>query len=157
MSSVAVAVHDETGPSELADNEVDAERWQKLAIESLRTEGIVSGELNLVFVGSDQMAQLNQQHMDGVGPTDVLAFPIDGLELEDPGGDGVPAMLGDVVVCPTVAAANATVHEVEVDDEIALLVVHGILHVLGHDHVDPAETALMKRKEQELLDRHHHP
>lgn len=153
-SSVRVSVHDEAGQA--GGQQVDVDRWGQLAHRSLLSEGVNSGELNLVFVGTSAMSDLNEQHMEGTGPTDVLAFPIDGLEplAVDP---GVPLMLGDVVVCPEVAAANATTHGTSTDDEVALLVVHGVLHVLGHDHVDNEETLLMKTREQELLRRHHHP
>ena len=88
------------------------------------------------------------------GPTDVLAFPIDGelVEVDDGvrpaapwprspaarSGD-LPLLLGDVVICPSVAVAQAPSHAGTVDDELALLVVHGVLHVLGHDHADPDE------------------
>lgn len=157
MSSVTVAVHDETKPSDSAGDRVDTERWQQLALRSLESEGVAGGELNLVFVGAEDMADLNRQHMGGTGPTDVLAFPIDGLDIETELDDDVPSMLGDVLVCPAVAASNAATRDISVDDEIALLVVHGILHVLGHDHAEPEETTLMKRREQELLDQHHRP
>jgi probable rRNA maturation factor len=67
----------------------------------------------------------------------------------------MPMMLGDVVICPAVAQTNAPTHAGTYDDELALLVVHGILHVLGMDHVDPEEEAAMRRKERELLDLFH--
>ncbi|MDQ6909513.1 MAG: rRNA maturation RNase YbeY [Actinomycetota bacterium] len=66
-----------------------------------------------------------------------------------------PALLGDVVVCPAVARRNAPTHAGTYEDEIALLVVHGILHLLGMDHVDHQEATAMERREQELLDRFH--
>ncbi|HSP02467.1 MAG TPA: rRNA maturation RNase YbeY, partial [Acidimicrobiales bacterium] len=118
------------------------------------------------------MAELNERHMGKSGPTDVLAFPIDDDGLEhgrwpDNGTSGpdrppldmddVPVLLGDVVVCPSVAAAQAAEHAGQpqhdgtLEDEVALLVVHGILHVLGHDHAEPDETAAMQAKEQSHL------
>jgi probable rRNA maturation factor len=74
--------------------------------------------------------------------------------------DELPSLLGDVVVCPSVAARQAgehggPLHDGTVDDEIALLVVHGILHVLGMDHAEPEETAAMQAKERSLLERFH--
>ncbi len=66
-----------------------------------------------------------------------------------------PVLLGDVVVCPAIAAAAAPDHGGSVDDELALLVVHGILHVLGHDHAEPDETAAMRERERVLLSEHH--
>jgi probable rRNA maturation factor len=111
--------------------------------------------------------------MDGDGPTDVLAFPLDD-ELVEPGrypdsstsgpvdprarGEGPepPLLLGDVVICPAVAARNAmSKGNGNTDDELALLVVHGVLHVLGHDHADDTDAAAMQAKERELLALYH--
>jgi probable rRNA maturation factor len=86
----------------------------------------------------------------------VLSFPLD-ADLE-PGyvpAEWGPLLLGDIVVCPAIAAGNAANHAGTVDDELALLVVHGILHVLGHDHADPEETAVMRARELEHLVAHH--
>jgi probable rRNA maturation factor len=116
------------------------------------------------------MADLNQRFRGEEGPTDVLAFPIDEDAVEggrspDSGGPGpgattsepyeIPIVLGDVVVCPRVALRNAPAHAGTYDDELALLVVHGILHLLGMDHTDDREAAVMERRERELLDRFH--
>jgi probable rRNA maturation factor len=65
-------------------------------------------------------------------------------------------VLGDVVVCPTVAARQAPSHSATVDDEVALLVVHGVLHLLNYDHAEEGEAASMQRRERELLDRFRH-
>ena len=100
----------------------------------------------------------------------MLAFPIDEDAVEggrspDSGGPGpgvsasepyeMPIVLGDVVVCPLVAQRNAPTHAGTYDDELALLVVHGILHLLGMDHADDREAAVMEQRERELLDRFH--
>jgi probable rRNA maturation factor len=148
---------------------VEVERWETLARKVLEAEG-VSGdvELALLFVDEPTMAELNQRFMGHEGPTDVLAFPIDDDDVmigRSPDGsssgpdrgpvDDIPLLLGDVVVCPAVAARNAPSHAGTYDDEIALLVVHGILHVLGMDHADPEETTVMQARERELLDQFH--
>lgn len=138
--------------SDVAEGVVDLDRWQRLATSALATEQVPGGELNLLFVGEDAMAELNSQHMGKVGATDVLAFPIDGLGQPE---SDEPTLVGDVVICPAVAAKNAQSNGVLFDDELALLVVHGVLHVLGHDHAEPDETALMKSREQALLNAHH--
>ena len=78
----------------------------------------------------DEIAALNVEHLGKAGPTDVLSFPLD----DDEPQPGVPVLLGDVVVCPAVAADQALSHAGTLDDELALLVVHGVLHVLGHMH-----------------------
>ena len=87
------------------------------------------------------------------GPTDVLSFPLDAAASAST--SDVPVLLGDVVVCPAVAAEQARQHAGTLDDELALLVVHGVLHVLGHDHADADQTARMQQRERALLERHH--
>jgi len=128
---------------------VDTDRWRALAHASLTTEG-AAGELTLTFIDDADIAELNAEHMGKTGPTDVLAFPMD----DDP-QPGVPQLLGDVLVAPTVALAQCGDHAGTYDDEIALLVVHGILHILGHDHAEPVETELMRSREIALLVEHH--
>ncbi|MGA0219652.1 MAG: rRNA maturation RNase YbeY, partial [Ilumatobacteraceae bacterium] len=100
------------------------------------------------------IAELNLEHMGVDGPTDVLSFPLDDPALSDiPGGP--PSLLGDVVVCPAVAERQFVDHAGSLEDEIALLVVHGVLHVLGHDHAEPEEARDMRELEVLLLERHH--
>ncbi len=135
---------------------VDGERWAGLLAATLADEGVVAGaQAGLTFVDAAAMAELNEEHMGASGPTDVLAFPIDGREAA--GGAGPPGVVGDVVVCPSVAAANAGDHAGTVDDEVALLVVHGGLHLVGHDHADDDERRRMQARERTLLAAHHGP
>lgn len=150
---------------------IDLDRWQVLATEVLRAEGVRGlAELSLLFIDEDEMAALNHEHMKKEGPTDVLAFPIDladfALEpVEQRGSTGpdrspfdpgdMPLLLGDVVVCPAVAQRQAPEHAGTLDDELALLVVHGVLHVLGHDHDEPENTAVMRAKELAHLQAFH--
>jgi len=164
------------GVDEQEDQPVDVGRWVRLAEDVLAAEKVTrDSELSLLFVDEVAMAELNERHMGAPGPTDVLAFPIDDDAIE-PGRwpdnstagpdrpalelDELPSLLGDVVVCPSVAARQARehggpLHDGTVEDEIALLVVHGILHVLGMDHAEPEETAAMQAKERSLLERFH--
>ncbi len=154
-SPVTVSVHTELSSDELAQHHTDPDldRWQRLAHDALVTEGVTTGELDLSFVDAAAMTELNETHMGKVGPTDVLAFPID-VE-EDPALPGMPTLLGDVVICPEVAHANANDDGKATDDEIALLIVHGVLHVLGHDHQADDERAAMQARERALLEAHH--
>jgi probable rRNA maturation factor len=96
------------------------------------------------------MAELNTEHMGKDGATDVLSFPMDDVPMP-----GVPTLLGDIVICPAVAADQFSRHAGTFDDELALLLVHGVLHVLGHDHAEPDETAAMRGRELALLERYH--
>lgn len=134
--------------------DVDGERWAALLAAVLDDEGVAAGaEAGLTFVGVEAMAELNREHMGADGPTDVLSFPVDG---RDAAGDG-RGLVGDVVVCAAVAAAGAADHAGTVDDEIALLVVHGALHLLGHDHAEDGEREAMQGRERALLAAHHGP
>lgn len=105
-------------------------------------------ELALLLVDVDTIAELNQEHMGHDGPTDVLAFPID-----EPGEAlaGPPAILGDVVLCPVVAKDQAGVNGHTLTEELAMLTVHGILHLLGWDHADAQEEAAMFGRTAKLL------
>ncbi len=152
---------------EQQDVPVDLDRWQRLALGVLRDQGVRGlAELTLLFVGERDIAELNEEHLGHTGPTDVLSFPIDASDAEivldgEPPSRGpdrpmvdledMPLLLGDVVICPAVAARNAPDHAGTVDDELALLVVHGVLHVLGHDHAEDAERATMRAEELRLL------
>ena len=137
---IAVDVDDRQG-----DCPVDVDTLQALLRASLSHCGVQPpAEVGLAFIGVEEMTELNQAHMGGTGPTDVLAFPIDGM---DEAPDGQPTMVGDVVICPLVAdrAPQALA------DELALLVVHGALHLLGHDHYEADEREVMQAMERELL------
>ncbi len=129
-----------------AEAPLDLDRWVRLAEQVLIAEE-AAGELTLTFIDEADMAELNEEHMGKSGSTDVLSFPLDDGDVVP----GVPALLGDVVICPEVALAQFADHAGTFDDEIALLVVHGILHVLGHDHAEPDEADVMRARELELL------
>jgi probable rRNA maturation factor len=145
---------------------VDVLRYLRLAQLVLTEERVPrDAEVSVVFVGEDTIADLNERFLDGDGPTDVLAFPIDddalpGGRQPDQGGRGPgspadasvpPIVLGDVLVCPAVAGRQAEGLGRHLDDELALLVVHGVLHLLGYDHAEPDETMKMQAREVELL------
>ena len=150
--------------------EIDLERWQTLARRVLEAEGVRGGtELSIFFVTSADIAELNVEHMGVAGPTDVLSFPIDGgavVEVDSGGGSrgpdrpepdrsDLPVLLGDVVICPEVAREQAPTHAGDLEDELALLVVHGVLHVLGWDHRTDQEKNDMWRRQRDLLIAHH--
>ncbi len=112
--------------------EVDAGGAVDLARAALAAEGVPEAELGIAFVAPDEIRALKAEHLGIDEATDVLSFPIDGLD-ERP--DGVPRALGDVVVCPQV-----------VGEEWRWPLVHGILHLLGYDHGDA-----MEEREREIL------
>ena len=109
---------------------VDDEGLIELARVTLVGEARAASELSIAFVTPEEMAELHERFMDEPGPTDVLSFPLD-----ERGDDGM-AVLGDVVIAPAVAASN---NPEDPAAEMRLLLVHGILHLLGHDHEDEGD------------------
>ncbi|MFI6600401.1 rRNA maturation RNase YbeY [Nonomuraea sp. NPDC050536] len=116
-------------------------------------------ELSILAVDEETMTQHHEKWMGEPGPTDVLAFPMD--ELRPGGGGGArgdsdvpadPALLGDVVLCPQVAAKQATEAGHSTKDELELLTTHGILHLLGYDHAEPEEHKEMFGLQARLLE-----
>ncbi|MCD9153460.1 rRNA maturation RNase YbeY [Aeromicrobium duanguangcaii] len=101
-------------------------------------------EMTLRLVDTDTIAVLNEQWMGKKGPTDVLSFPMDELTPGDDDEDrGEAGYLGDIALCPQIAEQQAPAAGHERDDEMALLTVHGMLHLLGYDHAEPEEHAEM--------------
>ncbi|MGZ6834053.1 MAG: rRNA maturation RNase YbeY [Mycobacteriaceae bacterium] len=112
-----------------------------------------AAELSLVLVDSAAMAELHMQWMDLPGPTDVMSFPMDELR---PGGrpdaaEPGPSMLGDIVLCPSFAADQAEAAGHSLEEELLLLTVHGVLHLLGYDHAEPDEEKEMFALQDQLL------
>jgi probable rRNA maturation factor len=108
-------------------------------------------DLSILLVGVDVMSQLHVQWMDEPGPTDVLSFPMDELRPGREGEQSPAGLLGDVVLCPDVAAAQARVAGHSTAEELLLLTTHGILHLLGYDHAEPEEEREMFALQRQLL------
>jgi probable rRNA maturation factor len=157
------------GADEQLDGDVPLSTMVALTRAVLEAEGIRGGaEVSLLFVDEPTITELNERFLGKEGPTDVLSFPIEDEPLAsgrtpDAGGPGpgeqsepeAPALLGDVVICPRVAARNAQTGGVSYDDELALLVVHGTLHLLGWDHELDEEAERMEARERALLVAHY--
>lgn len=108
-------------------------------------------ELSIALVDEAEMTRLHVEWMDEPGSTDVLSFPMDDLAPGDPLGPRVTGVLGDVIICPAVAARQADQAGHEVNDELALLLTHGVLHLLGYDHAEPHEHERMFALQDSLL------
>ena len=119
---------------------VDIEALKALARACLVGEGVVDAELSISFVTEDEIADLHRRYLQQDGPTDVLSFPLD----DEEGEEGL-RVLGDVVIAPAVAARNNPDHP---GSELRLLLVHGILHLLGHDHMEQADRATMWARQE---------
>jgi probable rRNA maturation factor len=108
-------------------------------------------DVSIRLVDTDAMTDLHLQWMDEPGPTDVLSFPMDELR---PGREGEPSpvgLLGDVVLCPEVAAQQARAAGHSTAEELLLLTTHGLLHLLGYDHAEPDEEKEMFALQRQLL------
>ena len=104
-------------------------------------------ELSITIVDDAEMTDLHIQWMDLPGPTDVLSFPMDEIKPNS-AADG-PGVIGDIVLCPEFAARQAVNHSLQ--EELELLTVHGVLHLLGYDHADPSEEKEMFGLQDQLL------
>lgn len=136
-----------------SDQKVDEARVLALAsfaLDQLRIHP--DAELAIQFVNEDAMTTLHVQWMDEPGPTDVLSFPMDELRPGNETEISGPGLLGDIVVCPQVAATQAVAAGHETINEILLLTTHGILHLLGFDHAEPEEEKEMFGLQREILE-----
>jgi probable rRNA maturation factor len=117
----------------------------------LKTEGVDdNAALAVTFVNTEDIADLNERFMGAMGPTDVLSFPIEDASPGHPphsADDGPPLVLGDIFICTDVVEAHATEYGVTFDEELFLMVVHGVLHILGWDHVVESEAVAMESRE----------
>ena len=146
MTAMSIEVNDESGEG------IDAERVAALArfvLDRLRVHP--QAELSVLAVDVATMSSLHQQWMDEEGPTDVLSFPMDELRPGTDDEDPEPGLLGDVVLCPAVAAQQAAAAGHPTAQELDLLTTHGILHLLGYDHAEPDEEREMFGLQTELL------
>lgn len=135
--------------------EVDTDAILAVARHTLAETGVSPlAELSVLLVDQAYMTDLNHRWMGGDGPTDVLAFPMEegSVDHRGPGeDDGEPTLLGDVVLCPDVAAHQAVTAGHQAAEELELLTVHGVLHLLGYDHAEPEEEREMFALQSRLL------
>ncbi|MGK5533513.1 rRNA maturation RNase YbeY [Streptomyces sp. URMC 129] len=147
---MAIDVNNESGVEIDERSILDIARY---ALARMRIHPL--SELSVIAVDEAAMEQLHLQWMELPGPTDVMSFPMD--ELRPPSRDDeepVQGLLGDVVLCPQVARKQGeqapTRHSM--DDELQLLTVHGVLHLLGYDHEEPMEKAEMFGLQKAIVD-----
>ncbi len=143
---MSIEVSNETN---FAIDEVRVLRLAEFALDQMRIHP--AAELSIIFVDEKAMEQLHLQWMDEPGATDVLSFPMDELR---PGTESEPTpagLLGDIVICPTVAEKQAVAAGHETINEVLLLTTHGVLHLLGFDHVDPEEELEMFGIQKSIL------
>jgi probable rRNA maturation factor len=136
--------------------QVDTDAVLAIARHALDEMGVNPlAELSVLLVDVEYMSELNHRWMGGDGPTDVLAFPMDESSVDhgpSESNGGEPALLGDIVLCPEMAAKQAPAAGHTADDELHLLTVHGVLHLLGYDHAEPEEEREMFTLQSRLLE-----
>jgi len=127
-----------------ARSALSAARVESIARATLTSERVREAMLSITFVSNAAIARLNAKHLGHRGATDVISFGFAGA------GKGAP-VIGDIYIAPAVARANALEHGAPIREELARLVVHGTLHVLGYDHPEGTRTSSPMWKRQERL------
>jgi probable rRNA maturation factor len=116
-------------------------RLATFALDQLRIHPLA--ELSILLVDEDTMSAYHEKYLGEPGPTDVLSFPMDELRPPTDGEEPSMGLLGDIVLCPAVAERQAREQQRSARQEVEYLLVHGLLHLLGYDHAEPAEQAEM--------------
>ena len=135
-----------------SDQKVDEQRLVGLATFALdRLRIHPSAELSILLVDETAMSAYHEKFMGLPGPTDVLSFPMDELRVPADGQTPPTGVLGDIVLCPTVTAHQAPENGRTPDSEAEYLLIHGLLHLLGHDHAEPEEKRIMFGLNDEII------
>lgn len=142
----------------LADEQtedIDLAGLRELAEMVLNEEGYpVETEVTILLINEEEMSGYNERFLDRPGPTDVLAFPVEDLlpgVVPEHKPHGPPLMIGDVIVAPAYIRRQASDYEVTFEDEMALMVTHGVLHLIGYDHIVAGDAERMEQRERDLL------
>jgi probable rRNA maturation factor len=135
--------------SALPADEEELSRLGRFVMDSLYVHP--EAELSIILVDTEAMERLHIEWMDEPGPTDVLSFPMDELRPGTAARPSPPGVLGDIVICPQVAAEQAKRAGHPASEEMLLLATHGILHLLGYDHAEPEEKEEMFSLQRQLL------
>ena len=143
---MTIDINDETGSEVYTDDilELASFLMSRLGMDE-------SAELSVSLVSEEQMSNLHEEWLGDPGPTDVVSIPMDELREPGPGDPSATGVLGDVIICPAVAARQATTVGHQTQDEMRILLTHGVLHLLGNDHADPTEAGRMFARQAELI------
>jgi probable rRNA maturation factor len=128
--------------------QVSRSRVREAAVAALEAERVKDAMISVAFVGRAAISALNRRYLGHHGPTDVISFGLGRI-----GKSG--AVVGDIYICPDVARANARTQKISAGEELLRLVIHGTLHVLGHEHDEDGErtASAMWRKQERILAR----
>ena len=123
---------------------IDPEVFSQLGVWVMSQMRVsIQSDLTILFVDPDPIAQLHERWMNLQGPTDVMSFPMDELRAPEPGQEPPRGMLGDIVICPQFTSAQAPENGRDEAEEMQYLLIHGLLHLLGHDHAEAGEREVM--------------
>ncbi len=143
---MSIEVNNESGVSV---QETELVRLARFILDRLYVHP--QAELSIILADTEAMEKLHIEWMDEPGPTDVLSFPMDELRPGTPDRPAPAGLLGDIVICPQVAAEQATTAGHSTAEELLLLTTHGLLHLLGYDHAEPEEKEEMFALQRDLL------
>ena len=145
-----IEVEDQHGPSD-----IDPDSLRRWAEQALLAEGYpTNSELSITIVSDQEMARLNADALGKKAPTDVLSFPLEEMQPGLPPPfliDGPPRLLGDIVIAPDYIRRQAQDLDVSFQDEVALMITHGVLHLIGYDHQTDSEAEAMEHRERIIL------
>lgn len=145
-----IEVDDQRGQSD-----VDPDSLRRWAEQALLAEGFpTNSELSITVVTDEEMARLHADALGTKAPTDVLSFPLDEMQPGLPPPfmiDGPPRLLGDIVIAPAYIRRQAQELDVSFQEELALMITHGVLHLLGYDHQTDPEAEAMEHRERIIL------
>ena len=142
MGKIAIA-----NPQELV--EIDRRRMREIARAVLDGEGVADAEISLAFVDSATIHALNKRYLNHDEPTDVLSFPLSDAKVK--------RLSGELVIGAEVALAQATQRGHDVQAELALYVIHGLLHLCGHDDIEDDKRAAIRERERHYLKQFGYP
>ncbi len=124
---------------------IDEEQVRKIADHVISAEGKKTDEVGIHFIDDPTMRRLHEEFFHDSSSTDCISFPMDALE-EEP-----YSVLGDVFVCPATALAYSQQHNTLPLEEVTLYIVHGLLHLMGYDDIDPIDEAEMRKAEKKHM------
>ncbi len=129
--------------ADVGDPGINVRRLKSTARKLLRSAGHPAGELSLLLTGDAQVRELNRAHRGKDKATDVLSFPAEGRDSKE-------TFLGDIAISLDTARRQAAEYDAPLQNEVNRLLIHGLLHLLGHDHHEPIERAVMESEERRL-------
>jgi probable rRNA maturation factor len=111
----------------------------------------IKSDVSILFVNEDEMTKQHIRWMNESGPTDVMSFPMDDIVLQDSKLRKKQAILGDIIICPAVALKDAKEQSINPAYHLVFLLTHGVLHLLGQDHQEATQRAVMQKREQGIM------